>query len=114
LYDVPVVLGTLGGLGLVIGPIGLFVAKHRRNPALRDPNSSGMDLAFILMLFLTGLTGLALLFLRQSSFMGILLALHLGAVLALFLMLPYSKFVHGIYRFLALKRYAMETKTHPS
>jgi citrate/tricarballylate utilization protein len=111
-YDLPVVLGTLGGLGLVIGPIGLFVAKTERDPALLDPDSTGMDVAFIFMLFATGATGLALLLLRETSFMATLLALHLGVVCALFLLLPYSKFVHGIYRFLALARYAKELKTH--
>ena len=40
--------------------------------------------------------------------MGILLALHLGVILALFLVLPYSKFVHGIYRSAALLRNAAE------
>ena len=71
-----------------------------------------MDVAFIFILFATGVTGLALLFLRQTSYMGTLLALHFGVVFALFLLLPYSKFMHGIYRFLALARYAKESKTH--
>ncbi len=111
-YDLPVILGTLGGLGLVIGPIGLFIAKSHRDPDLLDPGSYGMDVAFIFILFATGVTGLALLLLRQTSFMGTLLALHLSVVFALFLLLPYSKFVHGIYRFLALTRYAKERDTH--
>ncbi len=111
-YDLPVILGTLGGLGLVIGPIGLFAAKSHRDPVLLDPGSYGMDVAFIFILFATGATGLALLLLRQTSLMGTLLALHLGVVFALFLLLPYSKFVHGIYRFLALARYAKERKAH--
>ena len=38
--------------------------------------------------------------------MGALLVVHLGAVLALFLTLPYGKFVHGIYRAAALMKYA--------
>jgi citrate/tricarballylate utilization protein len=42
--------------------------------------------------------------------MGILLALHLGVVLGLFLSLPYGKFVHGLYRFLALVKYASERR----
>jgi citrate/tricarballylate utilization protein len=107
-YDLPVVLGTLGGLGLVIGPYGLAKAKVQRDPALRDLNAKGMETAFILMLFLTGLTGLLLLVLRATPAMGILLALHLGVVFALFLTMPYGKFVHGIYRFIALVRYAQE------
>ncbi len=35
---------------------------------------------------------------------------HLGVVLALFLSLPYGKFVHGLYRFLALVKYAGERR----
>jgi citrate/tricarballylate utilization protein len=111
-YDLPVILGTLGGIGLVIGPLGLFAAKRERDPVLRDPGSTGMDVAFIFILFATGATGLALLLLRDTPLMGTLLALHLGVVFALFLLLPYSKFMHGIYRFLALTRYAKERATH--
>jgi citrate/tricarballylate utilization protein len=42
--------------------------------------------------------------------MGILLALHLGVVFAFFITLPYGKFVHGIYRWVALVRYAKERR----
>jgi len=107
-YDLPVVLGTLGGIGLLVGPAGLIAAKWRRDPALQDTPRYGMDVAFILMLFLTSLTGLALLVLRTTPAMGVLLALHLGVVLALFVTLPYGKFMHGVYRFAALVRYAKE------
>ncbi len=107
-WDLPVVLGTLGGLGLLIGPIGLLVAKSKRDPVLVDEQRTGMDAAFTLMLFLTSLTGLALLLLRDTAAMGPLLAIHLGVVFALFITMPYGKFVHGIYRFVALVRYARE------
>jgi citrate/tricarballylate utilization protein len=110
-WDLPVVLGTLGGIGLVVGPIGLFMAKSRRAPELLDENSYGMDVGFIAMLFLTGLTGMLLLLMRETAAMGPLLALHLGAVFALFITMPYGKFVHGIYRFVALVRYAQERRT---
>ncbi|WP_456717076.1 tricarballylate utilization 4Fe-4S protein TcuB [Bradyrhizobium sp. USDA 4353] len=111
LWDLPVVLGTLGGLGIVIGPLGLYAAKRRRDPAMIDDGGRGMDIAFLAMLVLTGITGLSLLILRETSAMGSLLALHLGAVFALFLTMPYGKFVHGLYRFLALVRYARERHT---
>jgi citrate/tricarballylate utilization protein len=109
-WDLPVVLGTLGGIGLLIGPAGLLLAKWQRDPALADTEHSGMDTAFILMLFLTSLTGILLLVLRDTAAMGPLLALHLGVVFALFITLPYGKFVHGIYRFAALVRYARERR----
>jgi len=110
LWDLPVVLGTLGGLGLVIGPIGLLSAKWRRDPALMDESRKGMDVAFILMLLLTAASGLLLLALRATPLMGMTLALHLGFVFGFFLTMPYGKFVHGVYRGLALVRYAAERR----
>jgi len=110
LLSLPVVLGTLGGLGLLAGPLGLFMLARKREAKLTDPAHRGMDTAFIAMLFLTGLSGLALLALRDTAAMGILLAVHLGFVLALFLTMPYGKFVHGLYRFLALVKYAAERR----
>ena len=107
-WDLPVVLGTLGGIGLLIGPIGLLSEKWKRDPVLVDRARMGMDVAFIAMLFLTALTGIALLLLRDTAAMGPLLALHLGVAFALFITMPYGKFVHGIYRYVALVRYARE------
>jgi citrate/tricarballylate utilization protein len=40
--------------------------------------------------------------------MGTLLAIHLGFVLALFITMPYGKFVHGVYRYAALLKNAVE------
>jgi len=84
--------------------------KWKRDPVLVDETRTGMDTAFIAMLFLTSLTGMALLLLRDTPAMGPLLALHLGVVFSLFVTMPYGKFVHGIYRFVALVRYAQERR----
>ena len=84
--------------------------KRKADPALKDEAQKGMDDGFIVLLFMTSLTGLALMALRETNAMGVLLALHLGFVLALFLLLPYGKFVHALYRFAALVRYHIERK----
>ena len=109
-FSLPVLLGTLGGIGLVIGPTGLWWLKLRQDAATANPEQAGMDVAFIALLILTGVTGLALLALRESMWMGVLLIVHLGAVMALFISLPYGKFVHGIYRGGALVKYALERR----
>jgi citrate/tricarballylate utilization protein len=103
-----VLLGTAGGVGLLIGPLGLWLIRARRDPALGDPRQTGMDEGFLALLFLTSLTGMALLLLRDAPYMGALLIIHLGVVMALFLTLPYGKFVHGLYRASALLKYARE------
>ena len=109
-WDLPVLLGTVGGIGLVIGPVGLLVEGWRRDRVLVDETRYGMDTAFTTVLLLTSLSGLAVLAWRETSAMASLLALHLGIVFALFMTLPYGKFVHGLYRLVALVRYARERK----
>lgn len=109
LFSIPVVLGTLGGIGLLVGTVGLLVLKAARDPAPSARELVGADVALLILLAAVAATGLLLLTLRDSSAMGTLLAIHLGFVLALFLVLPYGKFVHGIYRLAALVHYAAET-----
>lgn len=106
--SLPVMLGTAGGMGLLIGPAGLFALRRTRDKDLTDPAQSSLDIGFLLMLFLTSLTGLLLLVFRNGPAMPALLVAHLGVVFALFVMLPYGKFVHGIYRTVALVKFAFE------
>ena len=108
--SLPVLLGIAGGAGLLIGPAGLLMLRGRRDPALGDPKQRGLDESFIALLFVTSLTGFLLLALRERAIMSAVLVVHLGAVLALFVTLPYGKFVHGIYRTAALIHYAIESR----
>jgi len=110
LTSAPVVLGTLGGIGLLAGPAGLLWLGLRRHPLQGDVAQRPMDRAFIALLLLTSATGLALLAWRDTAAMGALLAVHLGVVLALFLTLPYGKFAHGVFRCAALFKHALEKR----
>jgi len=112
-WSLPVLLGTVGGIGLLAGPAGLLWLKWRRDPMLADPDQKGMEAGFLALLFLTSLTGLALLAFRETRAMGMLLVAHLGVVLALFVTMPYGKFVHGLYRFAALVRFHLERRRAP-
>jgi citrate/tricarballylate utilization protein len=108
--SLPVLLGTAGGIGLLIGPAGLLWLNLRRDPEQGDVAQRPMDRGFIALLLLTSATGLALLAGRDSGALGLLLALHLGAVMALFATLPYGKFAHGIYRTAALLKSTIEKR----
>ena len=110
LTSAPVVLGTVGGIGLLIGPAGLLWLNFRRDPQHGDTKQRPMDRGFIALLLLTSATGLALLAWRDGPAMGLLLAIHLGVVMALFLTLPYGKFAHGIFRSAALFKFAIEKR----
>ena len=110
LTSMPVVLGTAGGIGLLIGPTGLLWLNLGRHPLHGDEAQKPLDRGFLALLLLASLSGLALLVWRDSGAMTLLLALHLGVVMALFLTLPYGKFAHGIYRSAALLKWAIEKR----
>jgi len=108
--SLPKLLGISGGLSLAVGCVGLLVLNMRRHPLHGDPTQKQMDIGFIFLLFLTSTTGLLLAGSHQSSSMPLLLSLHLGSVMALFLTLPYGKFAHGIFRLAALVRFETEKR----
>jgi len=108
LYSIPVLSGVAGGVLMTIGCIGCLLLKLRMD---RDPLGSGalsLDTSFLLLLLLSSITGLLLLLLRETAAMGSLLILHLAFVGGLFLTLPFGKFMHGIYRSIALVKHAIE------
>jgi citrate/tricarballylate utilization protein len=107
-WSLPVVLGTLGGVGMLTGTGGLLYLKKQMDRAPSVPSSLGMDVTFLILLFLTNLSGLLLLVFRETSAMGLFLVVHLGLVAGLFISIPYSKFIHSIYRYAVLVRNAME------
>ena len=108
--SLPVILGTLGGIGLLIGPAGLLYLNFKRNSQHGDTSQKPMDRAFIVLLFLISSSGLALLAYRDTAAMPALLAIHLGFVMGFFLTMPYGKFAHGFYRLAALLKNAIEKR----
>lgn len=110
LPSLPKVLGVLGGVSLLVGTAGLFKLNLQRHPDQGDAAQKTMDLGFIALLFLISATGLGLWLARGHSSMPTWLAVHLGAVMALFATLPYNKFAHGIFRTASLLRHAVEKR----
>jgi citrate/tricarballylate utilization protein len=107
-FSLPVLLGSAGGTGMLVGSCGLLWLKLTGDPEPTARQQLGADAGLLLLLLLVAFTGLLLLALRATAAMGTVLAVHLGLVLALFLTLPYGKMVHGLYRFGALLRHAAD------
>jgi len=106
----PKLLGGAGGVGLVIGTLGLWRLNLRRHALQGDAAQQPMDRGFIALLFLAAATGLVLTAFRDTGALALLLAVHLGAVMALFATLPYGKFAHGAFRSAALLKWAIEKR----
>ena len=102
--------GPEGARGLVIllEALGAEVGVSDRVPG--DGTMMQMDVSFILILFLSALSGMLLLALRETAAMGTLLAIHLGIIAAFFIMIPYGKLAHVVYRYAALVKNAVEQR----
>ena len=98
----PVLFGSIGGVAMIVGVGGLMVIKSKSDPHPADSGAQKLDYSFLIILGLSSLSGLLTLILRTTSAMGILLTIHLGLVGALFISAPYGKFIHALYRSLAL------------
>ncbi|MEM0922622.1 MAG: tricarballylate utilization 4Fe-4S protein TcuB [Pseudomonadota bacterium] len=101
-WSLPKLLGVPGGVLLCIGTAWLAYLKTQADPRLGAPNVWGGEMAFVLLLGAVSATGLALYAASGSGAVAWLLPIHLGTVLAFFLLTPYSKMAHGFYRMAAL------------
>jgi citrate/tricarballylate utilization protein len=104
-YDLlspPVMLGSVGGIAMIIGSTGLLWLKARAARSLIAPSMLRMDTAFLVVFDLASITGMALLALRDSPLMASALLVHLATLAALYATIPYGKFAHVVYRLLAL------------
>jgi citrate/tricarballylate utilization protein len=108
LASAPVILGALGGLAMIAGTGGMLIEQGGSDRAPEAEGQRPFDYAFVLTLGVASLTGILTLVLRATHVMGMILTVHLGVVAALFATAPYGKFVHAVYRYLALLRNRLE------
>lgn len=110
LFSLPKLFGVPGGIMLTLGALGMAWLKTQADPKLGKPDIGGGQMGYVLLLAFVGLSGLVLYAATGTGAVPVLLALHLGSVLAFFLLMPYSKMAHGFYRFAALVRDAQHAR----
>ncbi len=106
--SVPVLAGTIGGISLIIGCAGLIGLKRHSSPVTSLAEMTVKDYGLLAALGFLALTGLATLLSRDTSASHLVLLIHLSAVVESFAMAPYSKFIHVVFRSLALVRDHLE------
>jgi citrate/tricarballylate utilization protein len=103
LLSVPVILGTVGGVAVVISCAGLLIRNRLRTPALATRASERGDAALLISLMIVAVTGIVLLIVQKATGeVRIVLLIHLGAVAGLYLFAPYGKLMHAVYRLAAI------------
>ena len=117
----PVLLGVIGGAGMVLGCGGLLLLRRSAaragpgsGPSREDAALARRGYGLLAGLLLLAVTGLLTLALRDTVAFGPVLAVHLAAVVGCFAIAPYTKFMHVIYRFLALVHDSAESAGSPS
>jgi citrate/tricarballylate utilization protein len=102
--SVPVISGTIGGIGLLIGCGGLLTLKARSSGVTSVAQMTVKDYGLLTALAFLALSGLAALLTRDTAAFGIVLLIHLAAVILAFASAPYSKLIHAVFRLTALIR----------
>ncbi|MHB1709089.1 MAG: tricarballylate utilization 4Fe-4S protein TcuB [Thermoplasmataceae archaeon] len=107
--SLPVIFGLSGGIMIIAG-VGLFLYYDSKGGNPRSRKMEIMDRIFLLTLLMTATTGIVLFAMRSTTFMGTLLLIHLSFVALLFISAPYGKFIHIVFRYLAIARYHSERR----
>jgi len=109
-------LGTLAGLLLVYGATAAIIKRFRKTDEASS-YSTVSDWAFLILLWLTGVSGFALetaLYLPQPAIWAYWTLLgHISIALELLLLLPFTKFAHALYRTIALYFHALKPVSAP-
>jgi ferredoxin len=104
-------LGTIAGLFLVYGT-SMFLIRRLRKTGEASAHSTVSDWAFLILLWLTGVSGflleIAVYLPNPAPWMYWTLLSHITVAAELLLLLPFSKFAHAIYRTIALYFYALK------
>jgi ferredoxin/nitrate reductase gamma subunit len=104
-------LGTVAGLFLIYGAT-MSIIKRLRKDDESTAHSTPSDWSFLILLWLTGMTGfvveMSLYLPHPASWNYWMLLVHLVVAFELLLLIPFTKFAHAMYRTVALYVHALK------
>ena len=92
----------LGSAMMFFGSAGLMYGRTRSDRTGENPEMRKIDLPFTILLNLGGLTGIILVVFYGSGFDWSVFLIHDALIFTLFLLAPFGKFIHPVFRILAL------------
>lgn len=110
LESLPVCAGVIGGLAISVGVAGLLALEARSDREPSERGEAALNVAFLVVLGVAALSGLAVLAVRETAAMGPLLVFHISVVFGLLVGLPTGKSLHAPFRAAALLRAAAERR----
>ncbi|GGM66194.1 tricarballylate utilization protein B [Thermogymnomonas acidicola] len=94
---------------MLVGSAGLISMDAIDTVAMRSAEVKGFDLPFAVALLLAGLTGTLFTLLQGTPYHGLTFLVHDAIIAAVFVIAPYSKFLHPVYRLISLAKFHEES-----
>ncbi len=103
-------LYIIGAAGMSVGSLLLLTTKSVSNQELASDSMKSYDYPFTMTIFITGITGVIFPVVSGTSLYSGFFLVHVALVAGIYLMAPFSKFIHPVFRFLSLLRNRMESR----
>lgn len=110
--DIYGIFGTIylvGSLSLSLGTAALIYIHIEEKKDLRSQTQSKMDYPFTILLFLAGITGVIVPISMGTELFNWNFLIHDTLILVVFLIAPFSKFIHPVFRLVSLMKYRSDS-----
>ena len=99
----------LGSLAISIGTVALIYIHITEDRGSRSQKQSSLDYAFTVLLFFAGITGVLIPILIGTDWFNWNFLIHDALMAVVFLIAPFSKFIHPVFRLISLIKYRSDS-----
>ena len=105
IYGVFGIAYLLGSLAVTLGTAGLIYMHLKEEEGSRSQKQSSLDYPFTILLFLAGITGIIVPVSTGTALFNWNFLIHDALIIVVFLLAPFSKFIHPVFRLISLIKY---------